>query len=146
MEITTIVWTFVIGAIAAMCICYYNARFLGALVRKLLEIDATSPEAAISLDELGIELNPALKQSLRPGTSFSETVLKTEDDRYYIAPERVGMAKSKYRGKDTTIVFLILCIIGILAVGWALSYVLPGLIENTTGVFGETFGNGGNTR
>ena len=56
------------------------------------------------------------------------------------------MAKSKYRGKDTTIVFLILCIIGILAVGWALSYVLPGLIENTTGVFGETFGNGGNTR
>ena len=39
MEITTIVWMFVIGISVAMCVSNYNSRFLGRLVRKLLEID-----------------------------------------------------------------------------------------------------------
>ena len=143
MEITTIVWMFVIGISVAMCVSYYNSRFLGRLVRKLLEIDATSPEAALTLDELGLKESPALKTSLRPGTSFSETVIKTEDGRFYIAPDKVDIAKSKYRGKDITIVFLFLCLVALVAVGLVLAYILPDILESTGGVFGEIFGNGG---
>ncbi len=146
MDITTIVWMFVLGACVAMCIGYYNARFLGRLVRKLIEIDASSPESALTLDELGLKMTPALKYSLRPGTSFSETVLKTEDERYYIAPDKLAMAKTKYHGKDTTIVFLLLCILGLVVVAFALNRILPDLLKTTGASFGELFGDGGNTR
>lgn len=146
MDINAIVWMFVLGASVAMCISYYNVRFLGRLVRKLIEIDASSPESALTLDELGIKITPALKYSLRPGTSFSETVLKTEDDRYYIAPDKLAMAKTKYRGKDTTIVFLLLCLFGLIVVAFAVTRILPDLLNATGTSFSELFGNGGNTR
>ncbi|MBQ8896593.1 MAG: hypothetical protein IJY88_07370 [Clostridia bacterium] len=146
MEITTLIWMFVLGASVAMCICYYNSRFLGRLVRKLIEIDATSPETALSLDELDLKMTPALKYSLRPGTSFSQTVLKTADDRYYIAPDRLSMAKTKYRGKDTTIVFLLICLLGLVVVAAALNHILPDLLNGAGAGFGELFGDGGNGR
>lgn len=146
MDISTIIWMFVLGASIAMCVSYYNSRFLGSLVRKLIEIDASSPETALTLEEMGLKMSPALKYSLRPGTSFSETVLKTEDGRYYIAPDKIGISKTKYRGKDTTIVFLLLCILGIVVVGFALDHILPDILKSTGASFGELFGDGGNTR
>ena len=41
MDVTTMIWMFTFGAAVAMAIMYYNIRFLGRLVRKLIEIDAT---------------------------------------------------------------------------------------------------------
>ena len=108
MDITVMIWMFALGAAIAMIVMYYNIRFLGRLVRKLIEIDATSPETALTLEEINIKLSPAIKRSLRPGTSFSETVLRTEDGRYYIAPDKLSMAKSKYRGKDVNLVFILI--------------------------------------
>ena len=143
MDLSTVIWMFMIGASIAMVMMYYNARFLGRLVRKLIQIDATSPESAMSIEELGLKMTPALKYSLRPGTSFSQTVLKTEDDRYYIAPDRLSMAKSKYRGKDTTIVFILLCIIALFVVAFAVSKILPDLVGSTQGAFSQWF-DGGN--
>ncbi len=143
MDLSTVIWMFMIGASIAMVMMYYNARFLGRLVRKLIQIDATSPESAMSIEELGLKMTPALKYSLRPGTSFSQTVLKTEDDRYYIAPDRLSMAKSKYRGKDTTIVFILLCIIALFVVAFAVSKILPDLVGSTAGAFSQWF-DGGN--
>ncbi len=142
MDISTLIWMFMIGASIAMVIMYYNARFLGRLVRKLIQIDATSPESAMSISDLGLKMTPALKHSLRPGTSFSETVLKTEDDRYYIAPDKLSMAKSKYRGKDTTIIFILLCIIALAVVAYAFSQILPDLLNKVGGDFTQIFGGG----
>lgn len=133
---------FMIGASAAMCISYYNSRFLGRLVRKLIEIDATSPESALSIEELGLKMTPALKYSLRPGTSFSETVIGTQDGRYYIAPDRLSMAKAKYRGKDTTIVFLLLCLAALAVVAFALTLILPDLLNNAGAGFSTLFDGG----
>ena len=141
MEMTVIIWMLALGIAIAICINYYNSRFLGRLVRKLVEIDATSPESAMTLEELGIALSPALKHALRPGTSFSSTVIKTEDDRYYIAPDRLGLAKAKYRGKDINIVFIIITLVMLAIVAFALTQVLPDIISNTgsqlTGWFDE---------
>ena len=144
MDISSLIWMFMIGAAIAMIIMYYNARFLGRLVRKLIQIDATTPESAMSLPELGLKMTPALKYSLRPGTGFSETVIKTEEDRYYIAPDKLSMAKSKYRGKDTTIVFILLCIVALIVVAFAFSKVLPELVTKVGGSFSEIF-SGGNS-
>ncbi len=142
MEVSTLIWMFMIGASIAMVIMYYNARFLGRLVRKLIQIDASSPESAMSLDELGIKMTPALKYSLRPGTSFSETVLKTEDNRYYIAPDKFEMAKAKYRGKDTTIVFILLCILALAIVAFAFSKILPDLLNKAGSDVSQLFDGG----
>ena len=141
MEITTILWMFMFGASAAIISVYYNSRFLGRLVRALIKIDATSPESAMTPEELGIKITPALKNSLRSGTSFSQTVLKTEDGRYYISAEKLDMAKSKYRGKDTSVIFVFICILVLFVVTLALNYILPDMIEgfgqDLTSLFGE---------
>ncbi len=141
MTFRTILWTLTLGVAAATLIVYYNSRFLGRFVRALLQIDATSPETAVSAEELKIKLSPAVKFSLRPGTSFSQTVLTTEDGRYYISPSRVSLAKAKYRGKDTTIVFvlIIFVILGIFSL--AISYLFPNLLDFAGGQFSGLFGN-----
>ncbi len=145
MDITVIIWMFTLGAAVAMMIMYYNIRFLGRLVRKLIEIDATSPESALTLEEINVKLSPALKHSLRPGTNFSETVLRTEDGRYYIAPDKLSMAKSKYRGKDVNLVFILLSFVMLLIFAYVLTLILPDIIEGTSGQLSDAFGgdNGG---
>ncbi|MBQ1206855.1 MAG: hypothetical protein IIX67_06560 [Clostridia bacterium] len=142
MDINVIIWMFTIGAAVAMGIMYYNIRFLGRLVRKLIEIDATSPESALTLEEIDIKLSPALKHSLRPGTNFSETVLRTEDGRYYIAPDKLSMAKSKYRGKDVNLVFILLSFVILLIFAYVLTLILPDIIEGASGQISDAFGGG----
>ncbi len=141
MDITTIIWMFMIGAAVGTIVVYYNSRFLGIFVRALLNIDATSPESALTLEELGVKMTYAIKNALKPGTAFSETVIKTEDNRYYIAPDKVGLAKMKYRGKDTTIVFVLIILFILTLVALALTFIFPDILESTTASFSEIFGN-----
>lgn len=146
MELKTIIWMFMLGVAVATIAVYYNSRFLGRIVRALLDIDATSPQSAITLDELGLKLTPALRNSLKPGTSFSQIVIKTEDDRYYIAPDKVSLAKAKYRGKDITIVFVILILVILAICALAMTYVFPEVIDNLSNQLSDIFGGGGSTR
>ena len=46
MDITFIVWTLLTGIGAAIVYLWYQRRFVGDFVRKLLTIDAVSPETA----------------------------------------------------------------------------------------------------
>lgn len=135
-----------IGVAVATIVVYYNSRFLGRTVRALLDIDATSPQSAITLEELGLSLTPALRSSLKPGTAFSQIVIKTEDDRYYIAPDKVSLAKAKYRGKDITIVFVILTLVILAVCAFAMTFVFPETIENLSNQLSNLFGGGGTTR
>ncbi len=132
MELTRIIWLFMIGVGAATLMVFYNNRFLGKLVRALIAIDATSPETAISLEELDIKMTYFIRNALRPGTSFSETVMKTEDGRFYIAPDKVALAKSKYRSKDATIGFILMSIVIILVATLALTYIMPEAVDSFT--------------
>lgn len=146
MDLKTIIWMFMIGVAVATIVVYYNSRFLGRTVRALLDIDATSPQSAITLEELGLSLTPALRNSLKPGTAFSQIVIKTEDDRYYIAPDKVSLAKAKYRGKDITIVFVILTLVILAVCAFAMTFVFPETIENLSNQLSNLFGGGGTTR
>jgi hypothetical protein len=134
-----------IGAVAATIVMFYNNRFLGRLVRALLSIDATSPESAIAIEKLGLKLTPAIKNALRPETSFAQTVLRTEDGRFYIAPDKVLLAKKKYRSQDMTIIFVLMSIGIIIAVAFALTYVFPEVIEGAGERLGNLFGEGKGT-
>ena len=140
MELKTIIWTFMFGAVAATLVMFYNNRFLGRLVRALIKIDATSPESAIAIEELGLKLTPAIKHALRPETSFSQTVLRTEDGRFYIAPDKVLLAKKKYRSQDMTLIFVLMSIIILISVALALTYVFPDVIDGAAGRFNGLFG------
>ena len=142
MDITTIIWLFALGVAVAMSIMYYNVRFLGRLVRKLIEIDASSPESALTLEDLNFKLTPALKYSLRPGTSFSQTVLRTADGRYYIAPDKLSMAKLKYKGKDVNIVFILVTFALLAIFAYALTLVLPDIIDGAGSQISDAFFGG----
>lgn len=143
MDIKTIICAFLIGAAVATVMVFYNNKFLGNLVRALIKIDATSPESALTLDELGIKLTPALKSALRPNTSFSQVVLKTEDDRYYIAPDRVDLAKKKYRGKEMTYSLVLISLVIIAVAAVVLVYVFPEILEGAVSKFSSLFGGNG---
>ncbi len=140
MELKTIIWTFMFGAVAATIVMFYNNRFLGRFVRALLSIDATSPESAITIEELGLKMTPAIKHALRPETSFSQTVLKTEDGRFYIASDKVLLAKKKYRSQDMTLIFVLMSVIILISVAFALTYVFPEVIEGAAERLGGLFG------
>lgn len=133
---------FMIGCAVATAMVYYNNRFLGKLVRALIDIDATSPETAISAEELGIKITPALSRALRPESSFSETVIKTEDGRFYIAPDRLALAKVKFRSKDTTLLFVLMSLIILALAALALTYIFPEAIDSFSEQMNSIFGEG----
>lgn len=141
-NVTALIWMFFAGACAAVISVYYNNHFLGNMVRALIEKDAVSPETAVSCEEINIKLSAPLKYALRPNSSFSQIVIKTTDDRYYIAEDRFDLAKVKYRSKDCTITFVIVSIIILLIVTVALSFVLPDLVEGLVQKVSEYFGEG----
>lgn len=129
MTITTILWSLIIGITVGIVYTYYTKQILGKLVRKLLLIDATSYDAAISLKQLGIKLTPAVKYALRPGTSFSETVLLTESGSYYINPKSLEKAKIKYRDDKTTFIVLIAMLAMAFVLALISTYIFPEVVD-----------------
>ncbi|MCH5183433.1 MAG: hypothetical protein J1E00_04575 [Oscillospiraceae bacterium] len=140
-DIIWIVWMLLGGiGVAAGCL-WYSRKFVGELVRKLAEIDATSPETAVALSAIHCRLTPPLRLALREGGALYETVLRTDgpdgEELYYLAPEKAKMAKAKYRNEGTTI-FTLLLILGLLVlVGVLFTVFYPKISE-----FLQNFSNG----
>lgn len=126
MEITHIIWTILAGIAIASGVLWYNRRFLGAFIHKLIEIDATSPETAVTMEELHLTLSAPLKNALREDGSLHDAVLTTGDEptRYYIAPKKLPMLKAKYRKENASIfsVILIICVLIIMGVLFTVLY------------------------
>ena len=116
-DVTGILWLLLGGIGVAAVYLWYSRSFVGVLVRKLLEIDATSPETAVSLSTLHCRLTPPLRLALREGGALDGIVLQTDGGEgeilYYLAPEKADMAKVKYRNEGTSVFFLLL-VIGLL--------------------------------
>ena len=114
MEIASILWMILAGIGIAAVYLWYTRSFVGKLVRKLIEIDACSPETAVSLSALHCRMTPPLRMALREGGSLAETVLCVENEGgeplYYLAPEKLQMAKAKYRNEGTSVFFLLLAV------------------------------------
>lgn len=131
---------FMLGCAVATLTVYYNNRFLGKMVRALIDMGASSPETATSADELGIKITPFLSHALRNGSSFSEIVVKTTDERYYIVPDRIELAKSKFRSKDVSFLFIAMSLIILALATVALTYIFPESVESFKNTFNEIFG------
>lgn len=135
MDITHIVWTVLAGVAVAAGILWYNRRFLGAFVHKLIEIDATSPETAVSLEELHCKESAPLKNALHEDGSLADAVLATQDvpPRYYIAPKKLSMLKAKYRKENASIfgIILIVCLLAVVGVLFSVLYPIASDFANS---------------
>lgn len=126
-----IIWAFVIGFSLAAAYMFYIKKVQGNLVRKLISIDACSPETAISLEKIHYKMNALVQSELGKKTSLSKTVKVTESGLYYINPEMLDKAKLKYKNDIITLLFLVIFLLIIAGVGLLATYVLPGLIDKT---------------
>ena len=129
MTVQTIIWIFALAFAIATVTVYYNTRFVGRLVRALLDIDALAPQAALTLEELGIKSTPLLKFAMRQGSALSSVVITTADGRYYISPSKAAMARRKYRDEHITILFVLLLFLIIILFALAATYIFPEVLQ-----------------
>lgn len=127
--VVSIVWLTLTGiGVAAVCL-WYSRTFPGKLVRKLLEIDATSPETAVSLETLHCRMTPPLLLALREGGALQDLVisLPSEDGKtlYYLSPDRRDKAQAKYRKEGHGFLSVLFAVAGLLLVGLLFQYLYP---------------------
>jgi hypothetical protein len=136
MDITFIVWTLLTGIGAAIVYLWYQRRFVGDFVRKLLTIDAVSPETAVTIEELHCKMTPPLMLALREEGTLYEAVLKTEDDppRYYVAEGKREMLKAKYKSESVSFFGVVLGICILVVIGIVFTALYPVLSEYLGGL------------
>ena len=136
MDITFIVWTLLTGIGAAIVYLWYQRRFVGDFVRKLLTIDAVSPETAVTIEELHCKMTPPLMLALREEGTLYEAVLKTEDDapRYYVAEGKREMLKAKYKNESVSFFGVVLGICILVVIGIVFTALYPVLSEYLGGL------------
>lgn len=140
MGVERILWMLLAGIGIATVSVFFTRRFVGSFVRKLIEIDAASPETAVTPEELHCRMSLPLRMALREGGSLSGSVLAEESGgskRYYIAPEKLAMLKCKYRKEKVSGFFLLLALFVIIALGLAFAYCYPLLTEFLGSLFSD---------
>ena len=139
-NIQTILWLLMIGFAAAAVAVYCSNRFLGGFVRALLAVDATSPESALTMKELGVKSNPLLRAALGRKGEFSRMVADAGGGRYYITPERIELAKVKYREKGAGMLSVLLLIAVAALCTLAFTYIFPEILDAVSNVLSQLFG------
>lgn len=74
-----------IGVLLASVLALFNKRVLGDLVRAIAREEATSPDKAMTLAQLGFQRNTAVRSALKRHGSLRRVVRCVEDDRADIA-------------------------------------------------------------
>ena len=77
-----VIFALAAGIVLASLWSVYNKRYLGSLVRKLLEEGATSAEDAKNLYELGFDDKLGVRFALRRGHTYSGCVVCVEEEQY----------------------------------------------------------------
>ena len=77
----SIIWSIILGVFIAVVITYINKKTIGKLVNKLLARPADSEENAVSLSDIGFESKGALRYALRPTSTLSSIIKRTDDGR-----------------------------------------------------------------
>ena len=71
---TAAIWAILGGFAAGLILSYHNKSYLGETVRRLCEKGATTPESALTLDELGLKPTFMRTRALREGGSLRKYV------------------------------------------------------------------------
>ena len=137
MSINFAVWTILAGIGIAIVYLWYQRRFVGEFVRKLLTIDADSPDTAVSMEELHCKMTPPLQLALREEGTLYEAVLKTEEEtpRYYVAPEKKKMLAAKYKNENVGFFAVVLGVCILVVVGVLFTVLYPVLSDFLDSLF-----------
>lgn len=73
-----IIWSLFIGFVAASLLAVYNKRVIGGFVKKLLSEQCLSPDAAITLTELGYGTDFFIKSALRGDNALNRFVSRVD--------------------------------------------------------------------
>ena len=131
----SIIWSIIIGVFIAVVITYINKKTIGKLVNKLLALPADSEENAVSLRDIGFENKGALRYALRPTSTLSSVIKKTDDGRYYIPEDVQYRAEVQYTQSKLSVMTLIISAVFLIIAGSALLNVLPSFIDLFKSVF-----------
>lgn len=83
-----VIFAIAAGIVLASLWSLYNKRYLGSLVRGLLEEQASSPENAKTLYELGFDDKLGIRFALRRGHTYSGCIVCVEEEEYYSEMQR----------------------------------------------------------
>ena len=136
MSVIHVVWTVLVGFGGAVIYHWYSNRFVGKLVRKLLEIDAVGADAAVSMEDVHCKMTPALKMALREDGALFEAVKTTDEEppRYYIPTKKREMLTAKYQSEGTGLVSVILWLCLLVVIGVVFSIVYPPMADYFAGI------------
>ncbi len=84
-SLPTLIFSLFIGVLIASVLAIFNKGVLGDFVRAIAREDATSPEKAKTLAELGFLKNSAVRSALKKKGALRHTVRCVEDDRADLA-------------------------------------------------------------
>ena len=139
-----VIWSMFIGIVIGVGAILYSKRILGTLVRALIKVEATSPDAAKSFSDLGFKHTLLYRFSLRKTSTFRKIVYVTDDNRYFIPSEKVFRADSMYSAKDASLLIGLLAVLAFFIMVLICFLVIPDLVQMTSDFVSNTFGGGNN--
>ena len=96
-----VIVAFFLGLIIAAAIAMFQKRTLGDLVRALDRENAHEPARAMTLEQLGLIRNTAIKQDLRHGTALRRVVRCVEEEVYLASmAEKKATFEADEQNKD----------------------------------------------
>lgn len=132
-----LIWALVAGFILAFIAAYYRRLVVGSLIRAIRNAEATDPETAKTLVEIGQENNVSAIEAVRKSDSLrrlvticnEETteesdqkskkkgVLINENTRLYIAPEQITRSRIQFGDEKESVIPVLLGCAGAVALG-----------------------------
>ena len=132
---------FLVGAVIALLMAYFNKRAVGGFVRALLKKGCADESTALTLSELGygkaVYLYSALKNpdsGLRRVVSIVDkdgriTSEELKELRFYVAEDNRYRAEVRYDGKNNTLPIVIISAAVLAGVAYLCIKYLPKLLE-----------------
>ncbi len=147
--LASILWPLISGVVLAACVVFFNKQTVGRFVKALFDAEASTPESAKTLAELGYDKNRLIRHALRPGAVLRKMVhvsLEEADgvttERYYIPEECAYRAEVTYNPDGSSVLTLVIAVVAFFAVAMILMSVIPDLIGMLTAAFTSSSGNG----
>ncbi len=146
----TMIFVMFLGICCAAFSAYFHKKFIGDVVRDLIEVKAHSESTAVSLEELGYTMvgKAVLAHSLKKTGSlrrFVEAVGEEEEEeteeslffgkkkasavKYYLPYEKYEEAGHRYDDKGTTFAAVVICTVVFAVVALVCTAVIP-LLQN----------------
>jgi len=130
-----LLWCFAAGLIAACVYGFFAKCVIGKLIRGLAREDASDEQSAIFLKSIGCG-GFIFKLVLSKGSTLSDSVIATEDGRYYLLPENKDKMLSKYGANSGSLISLVLTLLVALVVAILCAALLPWITDLYKGLAG----------